>query len=58
MASNQTAQADFTELSPTAWKVLVSVPDEKFRKALDKLYGDGSLTRLNDGRYALNGKHG
>jgi hypothetical protein len=27
-------------------------------RTLDKLYADGSLTRLNDGRYALNGKHG
>ena len=27
-------------------------------RTLDKLYGDGSLTRLNDGRYTLNGKHG
>ena len=40
MASNQTVPADFTELSPTAWKVIVSVPDEKFRKALNKLYGE------------------
>ena len=27
-------------------------------RKLDKLYADGSLTRLNDGRYTLNGKHG
>jgi UbiD family decarboxylase len=27
-------------------------------RTLDKLYADGSLTRLPDGRYALNGKHG
>ena len=27
-------------------------------RTLDKLYADGSLSRLNDGRYALNGKHG
>jgi len=40
MASKQTVPADFTELSPTAWKVIVSVPDEKFRKALNKLYGE------------------
>ena len=27
-------------------------------RVFDKMYVDGSLTRLKDGRYALNGKHG
>ena len=27
-------------------------------RVFDKMYADGSLTRLKDGRYALNGKHG
>jgi len=38
MAVTKSTHADFTELSPTAWKVKISVPEEKFRGNLKKFY--------------------
>lgn len=43
MNSQSSLRADFTELSPTSYKVDVTVPPDDFRQKLDKRYNELSL---------------